>query len=101
MKGTKLSSIGSNTWASFSYRRLRRRARANIQNKWILWAKWRSDDGVVRMPMEEKNKLYKKAQDKARATLEGATSLNASSLQRKPIPIQRMRKGEERFAGIA
>jgi len=53
------------------------------------------------MSMEDKNKLYKKTRDKARATLEGATSLNASCLQRKPIPIRRMRKGEERFAGIA
>jgi hypothetical protein len=63
---------------------------------------WATDDEVAKMPDEEKRKLYKQAQDKARKTIRGATTQITLKLHEEPrsIPVRVVKKGEERFINI-
>jgi hypothetical protein len=61
---------------------------------------WASDEEVWRMSEQEKRKLYKNAQNKARQTMRGATSLITLRLRSHSIPIRVVRKGEERLISI-
>jgi cytochrome P450 len=63
---------------------------------------WASDDEVMKMTNDEKKVVYKKAQDKARKTLRGATTILTLKLHGQPgfVPVRVVRKGEERFANI-
>ena len=61
---------------------------------------WASDSEVARMTTDEKRKLYKKAQDKARKTMRGATTLITLKLHPGFIPVRIVKKGEEIFLYI-
>jgi cytochrome P450 len=61
---------------------------------------WATDDEVSRMSQEEKIALYKKAQEKANATLRTATSRITLKLHPGHIPVRVVRKGEERFISL-
>ncbi|KAB5525756.1 cytochrome P450 [Coniochaeta sp. 2T2.1] len=62
---------------------------------------WASDEEVEKMGVEERRKLYKKAQDKCRATLRKATSMLTLKLHGDLyVPIRLVRRGEERFVNI-
>ncbi len=61
---------------------------------------WATDDEVVKMNIDEKKALYKKAQEKARATLRTATTILTLKLNPGFIPVRVVKKGEERFLNI-
>jgi cytochrome P450 len=63
---------------------------------------WATDDEVMKMTNDEKKAVYKKAQEKARKTLRGATTILTLKLHGQPgfVPVRAVRKGEERFANI-
>lgn len=61
---------------------------------------WATDDEVSRMSVEEKRKLYSKAQRKAKQTIRGATTLITLKLHPGFIPMRLVKKGEERFLNI-
>jgi cytochrome P450 len=62
---------------------------------------WASDEEVERMSLEEKRRLYKKAQDKCRATLRKATSRISLKLHGDlHVPIRLVLRGQERFVGV-
>jgi hypothetical protein len=54
------------------------------------------------MSNEGREKLYKKAQDKARKTIRTATTQITLKLHEEPgfIPVRVVKKGEERFVNI-
>ncbi|KAI9744004.1 MAG: hypothetical protein M1818_002738 [Claussenomyces sp. TS43310] len=60
---------------------------------------WATDSEVARMTDREKTKLYRKAQEKARATIAKATTLITLKLHDATdiVPIRVVPKGEERF----
>lgn len=61
---------------------------------------WATDEEVARMRTEERMQLYKKAQEKARATLRGASTIITLRLHSDSVPIRMVRKGKERFVNI-
>lgn len=62
---------------------------------------WASDEEVGKMSVEERRKLYKKAQDKCRATIRKATSRLTLKLHGDMyIPIRLVRRGEEKFVNV-
>jgi hypothetical protein len=63
---------------------------------------WAGDDEVSKMSDEEKRRLYKLAQDKARRTIRSATTQITLKLHEDPgfIPVRIVHKGEERFIHI-
>jgi cytochrome P450 len=61
---------------------------------------WATDEEVARMTKEEKRAVYKKAQEKAREIIRGATTIITLKLHPGFIPVRVMRKGEERFMDI-
>ncbi|KAI9649461.1 hypothetical protein NHQ30_002037 [Ciborinia camelliae] len=61
---------------------------------------WATDDEVSRMTAEEKRGLYSKAQESARETIRGATTLITLKLHPGFIPVRLVKKGEERFVNI-
>lgn len=63
---------------------------------------WATDDEVEKMSSEERRRLYKLAQDKARKTISSATTQITLKLHEDPgfIPIRIVCKGEERFVNI-
>jgi cytochrome P450 len=58
---------------------------------------WATDEEVAKMSHEERKRLYRKAQDKANATLRSATTRITLKLHDGHIPVRLIRKGEERF----
>lgn len=59
---------------------------------------WASDEEVAAMSREERAILYKKAQDKARATIDRASSMLTLKLHGNEfVPIRLVKRGEERF----
>jgi cytochrome P450 len=60
---------------------------------------WATDDEVAKMAKNERVELYKKAQEKARKTIDTATTKLTLKLNDGPgyIPVRIVRKGEERF----
>ncbi|KAH7026000.1 cytochrome P450 [Microdochium trichocladiopsis] len=62
---------------------------------------WASDEEVAAMSREERAKVYKKAQDKARATILKASSMLTLKLHGNDhVPIRLVRRGEERFVNF-
>ena len=61
---------------------------------------WASDEEVAKMSVEERKKLYKRAQDKARETIRGASTVITLKLHPGFIPVRVVKKGEERFVNI-
>jgi cytochrome P450 len=63
---------------------------------------WATDEEVAKMSDEERKKLYKLAQDKARSTIRSATTQITLGLHDYPgfIPVRVVRKGDERFVDI-
>jgi len=61
---------------------------------------WATDDEVAKMNNEEKREVYRKAQEKARATIRSATTIITLKLHPGHIPVRVVRKGEERFINI-
>jgi len=61
---------------------------------------WASDEEVMKMTVEEKRDIYKKAREKARATLRTATPIITLKLHSDFIPVRMVKKGEERFVNI-
>lgn len=63
---------------------------------------WATDDEVAKTSDEQRRKVYKKAQDKARRTIRSATTHITLGLHEDPgfIPVRVVRKGEERFLNI-
>ena len=61
---------------------------------------WATDKEVAKMSLEERRDLYRKAQDKSRATLRHASSMLTLKLHGGLyVPIRLVRRGEERFIG--
>lgn len=58
---------------------------------------WATDDEVPKLSIEGKKTLYKKAQDKARQTVRGASSRLTLKLHPGFIPVRVVKKGDERF----
>jgi len=61
---------------------------------------WASDDEVENMSQGEKEALYKKAQDKCRATINQAKSILTLKLQDIYVPVRLAKRGEERFVSL-
>jgi len=62
---------------------------------------WSSDAEVDAMSREEKQKLYKKAQDRCRETLKKATTVLTLKLpQGMSVPVRIVPRGEERFVNF-
>jgi hypothetical protein len=63
---------------------------------------WATEDEIAKMSDDKKRKVYRLAQDKARRTISGATTMITLGLHERPqfIPVQVVRKGEERFVNI-
>lgn len=61
---------------------------------------WATDDEVSKMTDNEKRAVYKKAQDKARKTIRGATTVLSLKLHSGFVPVRVVKKGEERFVNI-
>jgi hypothetical protein len=58
---------------------------------------WASDEEVKNMSDGKKREVYRKAQEKARKTIRGATTMITLKLHPGFIPVRLVRKGEERF----
>lgn len=59
---------------------------------------WANDEDVEKMSQAQKKELYQKAQDKARAIIEGASSLITLKLRNDAfVPIRVVPRGQERF----
>lgn len=61
---------------------------------------WATDAEVAKMTDKEKRAVYKKAQDKARKTIRGATTIITLKLHPGFIPVRVVKKGEERFLNV-
>lgn len=61
---------------------------------------WATDEEVSKMTTEGRMQLYQKAQQKARKTLRGASSMITLRLHSHYVPIRMVRKGKERFVNI-
>ncbi|KFA64077.1 hypothetical protein S40285_06733 [Stachybotrys chlorohalonatus IBT 40285] len=62
---------------------------------------WASDEQVDEMSREERLALYRKAQDKSRATIKEAKMVLSLKLQGgRHIPVRLARRGHERFANL-
>ncbi|KAJ4385185.1 hypothetical protein N0V85_008154 [Neurospora sp. IMI 360204] len=61
---------------------------------------WADDQEVQKMGVEERRKVYAKAQEKANGTLQQATSVLTLKLTGgRHVPVRFMRRGKERFVG--
>lgn len=59
---------------------------------------WASDEEVERMTKEEKEDVYRKATERSRQTLRGASSIITLKLHGgKSVPVRMVRRGRERF----
>lgn len=63
---------------------------------------WANDEEVGKMSDQDKRDIYKKAQEKARKTMRGASTLITLKLHDNPgyIPVRIVKKGEERFLNL-
>lgn len=62
---------------------------------------WASDEEVEKMTAEERRSLYKKAQDKCRATVQKASSMLSLKLQGDlHVPLRLVKRGDERFINL-
>lgn len=61
---------------------------------------WATDDEVSKMSDDEKREIYRKAVEKSRKTIRGATTLITLKLHPGFIPVRVVKQGEERFINL-